>query len=428
MSKIIPSSSDSMDVFKRTFSNLGPGIIWAASSIGVSHIVQSTRAGADYAFALIGFIFLAHLVKYPFFKIGPEYAAVTGESLLEGYKKHSRLGFYSYMALTFLTMFFVQAAVTIVTAALALNLFGDILNVSEWSAIILVITCAILIAGQFKWLNESLKWMVLILAIASLITLIAAISQYGLLPSKSYLTADMAPAVSIAFVVALVGWMPTSIEVSVWHSIWSERRIKERPDRGFAKKSLVFDFKVGYFTSLILAIVFVWLGALVMFGKDIELSQSAGIFAGQLINIYTKSLGDWSHLTISIICFIALFSTTFAVSDGFPQVWRSALRSSSSIKIPENRVYVSTLIILSLISWFIISLFTNQLKNLIDFVTTLSFVCAPIFALLNILVMNGKWVPREHHLKGWYLVYTYACLCLMIGFSFYFIYWRFLSN
>lgn len=35
----------------RLFSILGPGIIWAATSIGVSHIVQSTRAGADFALA-----------------------------------------------------------------------------------------------------------------------------------------------------------------------------------------------------------------------------------------------------------------------------------------------------------------------------------------------------------------------------------------
>ncbi|GAB2882651.1 NRAMP family divalent metal transporter [Microbulbifer echini] len=417
-----------MNALRRTFSNLGPGIIWAASSIGVSHIVQSTRAGAEYAFALIGFIFLAHIIKYPFFKIGPEYAAVTGESLLEGYRKHSRWGFYSYLALTLLTMFFVQAAVTIVTAALAVNLFGDILNVSEWSAVILLITCGILITGQFKWLNESLKWMVLILATASLITLIAAISKYGFLPTKAHSIPDLAPAMSVAFVVALIGWMPTSIEVSVWHSIWSERKIKEQREKKSTIKSLVFDFKVGYFTSLLLAVVFVWLGALIMFGGNVELSQSPGIFAGQLINIYTESLGAWSHLIVSIICFIALLSTTFAVSDGFPQVWRNALKISGHSKGSGNRTYLTTLITLSSISWFIIFSFSNQLKSLIDFVTTLSFVCAPIFALLNILVMNGKWVPKEHHLKGWYLIYTYACLMLMIGFSLYYVYWRFLAS
>ena len=65
---------------------LGPGIVWAATSIGVSHIVQSTRAGADFGFALLGFILLAHVVKYPFFLFGPKYSGLTGKSLLDGYR------------------------------------------------------------------------------------------------------------------------------------------------------------------------------------------------------------------------------------------------------------------------------------------------------------------------------------------------------
>ena len=34
--------------FWRSF---GPGLIWAATSIGVSHLVQSTRAGGEAGFA-----------------------------------------------------------------------------------------------------------------------------------------------------------------------------------------------------------------------------------------------------------------------------------------------------------------------------------------------------------------------------------------
>ena len=32
---------------------IGPGLIWAGAAIGVSHLVQSTRAGADYGFQFI---------------------------------------------------------------------------------------------------------------------------------------------------------------------------------------------------------------------------------------------------------------------------------------------------------------------------------------------------------------------------------------
>ena len=32
---------------------LGPGLLFAGAAIGVSHLVQSTRAGADFGFGLI---------------------------------------------------------------------------------------------------------------------------------------------------------------------------------------------------------------------------------------------------------------------------------------------------------------------------------------------------------------------------------------
>ena len=46
---------------------LGPGLLFAGAAIGVSHLVQSTRAGADYGFTLIWALILANIIKYPFF-------------------------------------------------------------------------------------------------------------------------------------------------------------------------------------------------------------------------------------------------------------------------------------------------------------------------------------------------------------------------
>ena len=44
---------------------LGPGILFASTAIGVSHLVQSTRAGAMYGFGLLIFIINTNLIKYP---------------------------------------------------------------------------------------------------------------------------------------------------------------------------------------------------------------------------------------------------------------------------------------------------------------------------------------------------------------------------
>ena len=105
--------------------NLGPGLLFAGAAIGVSHLVQSTRAGADFGLGLLWALLLVNLFKYPFFQFGPRYATATGESLLDGYKKLGKGVLATYYALNLATMFTIQTAVTIVTAGLAFTLFGD---------------------------------------------------------------------------------------------------------------------------------------------------------------------------------------------------------------------------------------------------------------------------------------------------------------
>ena len=129
---------------KRFIQNLGPGLLFAGAAIGVSHLVQSTRAGADFGFGLLWALFLIHLVKYPFFQYGPRYASATGQSILEGYRKLGKGVLIAYGLLTSLTMFTIQAAVTIVTAGIATSLFGDFINVKIWTVVILSLCFIIL--------------------------------------------------------------------------------------------------------------------------------------------------------------------------------------------------------------------------------------------------------------------------------------------
>ena len=110
----------------KAISKLGPGLLFAGAAIGVSHLVQSTRAGADFGFGLIWALVLVNLFKYPFFQYGPRYAIATGESLLDGYYKIGKFFLIAYFILNILTMFTIQTAVTIVTAGLASTLFGSV--------------------------------------------------------------------------------------------------------------------------------------------------------------------------------------------------------------------------------------------------------------------------------------------------------------
>ena len=132
----------------RTLKRLGPGFLFAGAAIGVSHLVQSTRAGADFGFGLLWALLLINIVKYPFFEYGPRYASATGRSLLHGYHTMSKGVLVAYFLLTFATMFTIQTAVTIVTAGIAQSLFGSG-SIVLWTAIITSFCFSILIVGRY---------------------------------------------------------------------------------------------------------------------------------------------------------------------------------------------------------------------------------------------------------------------------------------
>jgi len=56
-----------MSRFKSLKKTLGPGILFASTAIGVSHLVQSTKAGALFGFGLLWAVMAANILKYPFF-------------------------------------------------------------------------------------------------------------------------------------------------------------------------------------------------------------------------------------------------------------------------------------------------------------------------------------------------------------------------
>ena len=156
-------------------SKLGPGLLFAGAAIGVSHLVQSTRAGADFGWGLIWALILVNILKYPFFQYGPRYAIATGESLLDGYYKIGKIYLIAYFILNLATMFTIQTAVTIVTASLASKVFGLTSSLVVWSLIVTFLCLSILFIGKYKLLDNLIKWIIVTLSISTIFALIVAV-------------------------------------------------------------------------------------------------------------------------------------------------------------------------------------------------------------------------------------------------------------
>lgn len=190
----------------------GPGILFAGAVIGGSHLIQSTRAGANYGFDLLLLVILINIFKYPFFEFGHRYTAATGESMLEGYAKLGKSTVWVFFIMNIFTAAINGAAVTLVTAGLCANLFGISLSPATLSLIILALIMVILFVGRYGMLDLVMKIMIAILAITTIVTVLVALGvDTGLALKEHVVKPDMWDAAGIAFLLALMGWMPAPI-------------------------------------------------------------------------------------------------------------------------------------------------------------------------------------------------------------------------
>jgi len=367
---------------------LGPGLLFAGAAIGVSHLVQSTRAGADFGFGLIWALALSNLFKYPFFLFGPKYALATGETLLEGYKKLGNYVLVIYLILSIVTMFTIQTAVTIVTAGLAIELFGITTNITIWATIITASCLVILLLGKYKFLDNLMKFIIITLTISTMIAVFFA----GFSSTNTLELTQVFPKeeIGIAFVVAFMGWMPAPLDISIWQSIWTLE--KKKKEKNIKNSDIIFDFKIGYLTTIVLGICFVSLGALVMYNSGEVFSNSGGEFANQLISLYTNSIGDGAFLIIAIAAFTTMFSTTITCLDASP---RAMKLSSKLLGFHKLNNYNFWIILLATGTLFIFIFYISEMGSLVKIATILSFITAPFYAFINFRLINSHHTPKS---------------------------------
>lgn len=400
---------------KNIFKSLGPGLLFAGAAVGVSHLVQSTRAGADFGFGLLWVLLLATVFKYPFFQFGPRYAAATGETLLDGYKKLGKGVLAISFAISFLTMFIIQAAVTIVTAGLAINIFGTF-DLFTWSVLITISSMIILLVGKYKLLDGLMKYVILLLTICTLFAVTAALLKNN----QAFSFEQVIPkgTIEITFLIAFLGWMPTSLDISIWQSIWSVEKEKISHQK-ITPKQAIFDFNVGYIGTIFLAACFLILGALVMHNSEQSFSNKGGVFAGQLIELYTKNLGNFAYVFIATAALTTMFSTTITALDASPRAMSKANELLFPTKIKLN--YWFWIVVLSLGTFIILKYFSDNMGLMVKIGTILSFLTAPFYAILNYILITGKHTPKEHRPSIYLKILSICGIIFLVGFSAWFL-------
>jgi Mn2+/Fe2+ NRAMP family transporter len=403
--------------WSRIIQTLGPGILFASTAIGVSHLVQSTRAGADYGFAMLWAVIAANLFKYPFFEFGSRYANATGESLIDGYRRIGRWMLLLYAAITVVSMVFVSSAVGAVTSGFLQSLFG-IEHWGIWATLALFGICVMLLfLGSYAALDSLIKVIGSVLVISTVVAFALAIQRGPEIRMEGFVPPNPWDSAGIAFLIALMGWMPTAVDLSAWNSLWTLERISQTRYRPTMRETLT-DFNLGYVISAVLAVLFLTLGAYMLHGSGKELPDGSAAFASSVVSIYTNYIGEWSRWLIGAAAFSIMFGTCIAVFDGYA---RSSQRVFELLflekRASSKRIYRVSLLVIAMGAFAVIAFFAERIKTLVDLSTTVSFLVAPVIAVVNLRLVTMRHMPAEHRPPAWLRMLSYLGILFLTAFA-----------
>lgn len=389
---------------------LGPGLLMASAAIGASHLVSSTQAGALFGWQLAGLIIVANILKYPFFRFGPQYTAETGRSLIEGYERQGR---------GYLVVFFVLVVyASVVSAAGVLLLCTVILSYllpASWTlgvpllaGVVVVVTWVLLVGGHYKALDGVTKIILVLLALSSVVAVVMAAAQ-GPVRQPGFVDPSPWNLATLAFLVALIGWMPAPVEVSALNSMWVKAKAQ---DRRLSVKDVLFDFNLGFIVSSVLAIFFVGLGVLVQYGSGEEVELSGGAYIPQLMSMYGDAIGTWAVPLMALIAFLAMFGTVITVIDGYARAAAESVRIMRGEQEIDRRHKDLWITGISIGAIVVVVFMAAQLGEMLRYAMISAFVTAPVFAWLNF-----RLIRREATLSTGMRVLAIAGLVFLAGFT-----------
>jgi len=397
---MLASQAAPMSSSKSFRSAFGPGLLFAGTAIGLSHLVQSTRAGALYGLAIGVVILLIHVLKYPLFRFGAYYTVTSGESLIEGYRRQGMFAVWLLLGAMLSYMFFAIGAVGMLSAALIQAALGFEIDNRVFGASILVAGAVFLIVGRFHWLDLVNKVLVAILSVSTVAAAILSVPRLqGVVWSVNPGELDLK---LLLFIAALGGFMPVSSDASVWQSVWTLAKAK---DAGvpLRREAVLADFNVGYWGAAFFAVCFLIMGAAVMHPAGVEPAAEAAPFAAQLIALYEAALGEWAAPLIAASVISVMLTTTITGLDALPRVLVAITRvlrgepagMITTVQLDGTPLYRLYVVLLAGGAIAVVFFLMSSFRTFLDFGTTVAFLIAPVIAILNHRAVFGPAVPAE---------------------------------
>jgi Mn2+/Fe2+ NRAMP family transporter len=394
---------------------LGPGLMLAAAAVGVSHLVQSTRAGAEFGLSFVWFVILISILKYPAFRFAVDYASLTNHSLVYAYSRLGKPPMYWLLVGFIVDMFVATSAVALVTAGLLISVFNLPFSGPHVAIAVTVISALVLLNGKYAKAERIVKILVFAFSALAIIATVLALPKLG--SSGRDLFAAITPSQSIAvFVIAIAGWMPMPMTGSIFLSMWAREK-KTLGGDAINHRTAIADLRFGWILTVVLAICFMIMGTAILFQVERQVPTNAGAFATELMSIFTSIIGQWSYPVIAAAAIAVMWSTVLALMDVLPRV-TSRLVDCMTGRAEQATTKYTTLLGVQVAGVILIMLLLlRSFGTFIDFATSAGFITAPALAYYNYRAVRSAEVAERYNPSGALIVWHWAGFAAMTAFA-----------
>lgn len=394
---------------------LGPGLMLAAAAVGVSHLVQSTRAGADFGLSFVWLVILISFLKYPAFRFAVDYASLTNHSLVYAYSKLGRLPMYWLLVGFTVDMFVATSAVALVTAGLLISVFKLPFSGPHVAIAIAVLSAVILLNGKYAKAERIIKFLVLSFSVLAIIAMLLALPMLG--SNDRDLFAAITPSQSLAvFIIAIAGWMPMPMTGSIFLSMWAREK-KTAGGDAIDHRSAIADLRFGWVLTVVLALSFMIMGTAILFQVDRVVPASAGAFATELLSIFTLIIGQWSYPVIAAAAIAVMWSTVLALMDALPRVTSRLVDCMTGRAEKATTKYTTLLVVQTAGVTLIMLLLLSNFGTFIDFATSAGFITAPALAYYNYRAVTSAEVASQYRPSGALIIWHWAGFAALAVFA-----------
>jgi Mn2+/Fe2+ NRAMP family transporter len=142
------------------WSDLGPGLLLAATGIGVGDMVSSTIAGAEYGLTLVWALAVGVIVKFAITEGGARWQLVTGTTLVEGWRDHlPRLAVYAFFVYFVVWSYMVGSALVAASALVPTAVFPQV-PLPVWGFLHAVAAFLMVYYGRYDRFLAIIKWFI----------------------------------------------------------------------------------------------------------------------------------------------------------------------------------------------------------------------------------------------------------------------------